>query len=79
MRAAAAHAEMPGEESAQLRGLGKQEGWNCVRNCSLVIEQMQSGLSYANRSGEETPKDLSFTPISSGLICWAYLGKSFVK
>lgn len=71
--------EMLGEESAQLRGLGKQEGWNCVWNCSLAIEQMQSGPSSTNRSGEQTPKDPSFTPISSGLICWAYLGKSFVE
>lgn len=61
------HQEMPGEELvAQLRGLGKQKGENCAQNCSLVMEQMQFGLSYTNRSAEQTPKDLSFTPVTVG-------------
>lgn len=45
----------------------------------LIVKKMRYGLSYTNTNLEKYPVDQSFTLLSSGLICWACLSKSFVK
>lgn len=64
-----------GERPAGSEGSEHSRDPLCVGGMLLGTEKIQCGLSCTeiHTNVEKYPKDQSFTLISSGLICWAYL------
>lgn len=72
---AALGAEVLGSDQPVLRALSTAEILFVWGGMLLGTEKIQCGLSCTeiHTNVEKYPKDPSFTLISSGLICWAYL------
>lgn len=72
---AALGAEVLGSDQPVLRALSTAEILFVWGGMLLGTEKIQCGLSCTeiHTNVEKYPKDQSFTLISSGLICWAYL------